>query len=119
MKNNENQLEHIHGVLPAVTFHPCTYRQYIVQAKKMYLLNIQEVEAYCALNSPSYDDGVSIYRNLDYFRRFCGDLMNLDCQHGFYKPDPLDIRRLLGWLDGTTALYKKLANKVSGLEAWV
>ncbi|EJC1069254.1 hypothetical protein MX551_004725 [Salmonella enterica] len=116
MKNNEKQFR---GVLPAVIFLPSSYRQYIVQAKKLYELNIYTVERYCALNFPSYDEGVNIYKDLEYFRNLCCDLMNLDCQHGFYKPDPLDIRRLLGWLDGTTALYKKLANKVSGLEAWV
>ncbi|ECW6486841.1 hypothetical protein TP51_003029 [Salmonella enterica subsp. enterica] len=107
------------GVLPAVTFFSCTYRQYIVQAQKLYLLNIDAVETYCALNLSPYDDAVNLYRDLDYFRHLCEDLLNQDCQFGLYKPHSSDVQRLLGWLDGNAALHKKLADKVSGLEEWV
>ncbi|ELY6014857.1 hypothetical protein SNO17_000761 [Salmonella enterica] len=112
MKNNENQLEHVYGVLPAVTFHPCMYRQYIVQAKKMYLLNIREVETYLAQEEAPRIDGLNIARNLEYSFGFFRDLMNQDCQHGYYRPDPLDTRRLLAWMTGTKALHKKLADRI-------
>ncbi|ELG3530563.1 hypothetical protein RN068_000260 [Salmonella enterica] len=107
------------GVLPAVKFNPIGYSQYIDAAKKLYISNIDAVEAYCALRSPSYDEGVKICRYLDYFRHLCEDLLNQDCRFGPYKPDSLDTQRLLGWLDGNAALFKKLAAKVSSLEAWV
>ncbi|EBM6540935.1 hypothetical protein D2U41_14415 [Salmonella enterica] len=110
--NPGNKLNQFDGVLPAVTFHPCTYRQYIVQAKKMYSLNIQEVETYLAREEAPRIDGLNIARNLEYSFGFFRDLMNQDCQHGYYRPDPLDRRRLLAWMTGTKALYKKLADRI-------
>ncbi|ECT5253041.1 hypothetical protein ATT74_26110 [Salmonella enterica subsp. enterica serovar Panama] len=115
MNNYEKQFR---GVLPTLKFYPNTYHYYIAAAKKMYKLNIDAVKVYCSLESPQYEDGINIYKDLWYFRDFCRDLMNLDCQHGFYKPSQVDIRRLLAWLDGTTYLYKTLADKIDGLEAW-
>ncbi|EAO5288983.1 hypothetical protein E8L80_25565 [Salmonella enterica] len=106
------------GVLPAVKFNPIGYSQYIDAARKLYILNIDAVYAYCALNSPSYDEGVKIFRDLDYFRHLCEDLLNLDCRFGPYVTNSLDAKRLLAWLDGNADLYKKLARKVSSLEEW-
>ncbi|EEF8012740.1 hypothetical protein GWR30_17875 [Salmonella enterica] len=105
------------GVLGAVIFNPVGYSQYIDAAKKLYLLNIDAVETYCTLSSPSYDDGCNLYLNLDYFRHLCEDLLNQDCHFGPYKPDSFDVQRLLGWLDGNAALYKMLADKVSSLKS--
>ncbi|EHQ4622613.1 hypothetical protein KQ096_005321 [Salmonella enterica] len=107
------------GVLPAVKFNPIGYSQYIDAAKKLYISNIDAVYAYCELKSPSYDEGVKICRDLDYFRNLCEDLLNLDCRFGPYVTNSLDTKRLLAWLDGNADLFKKLANKVQGLEAWV
>ncbi|EAW4434386.1 hypothetical protein FE061_10100 [Salmonella enterica] len=107
------------GVLPVIKFNPIGYSQYIDAAKKLYILNIDAVYAYCALNSPSYDEGVKIFRDLDYFRHLCEDLLNLDCRFGPYVTNSLDAKRLLAWLDGNADLYKKLAAKVSSLEEWV
>ncbi|HCL5063802.1 TPA: hypothetical protein N2E80_003192 [Salmonella enterica] len=112
MKNNENQLEHVDGALPAVTFHPCTYRQYIVQAKKMYSLNIEEVETYLALEEKSRIDGLNIAKNLEYSFGFFRDLLNQDYQHGNYRPDAWETRCLLAWMQGTKALHKKLADSI-------
>ncbi|ENU2135121.1 hypothetical protein ACE60T_005542 [Salmonella enterica] len=112
MKNNENQLEHVYGVLPAVTFHPCTYRQYIVQAKKLYQLNVQEVEAYLVQEDARIIDGLNICKNLEYSFGFFRDLLNQDCQHGNYKPDVWETRCLLAWMQGTKALHKKLADRI-------
>ncbi|EHK5239348.1 hypothetical protein I0N36_004863 [Salmonella enterica] len=100
------------GVLPAVTFHPCTYRQYIVQAKKLYQLNIDEVEAYLAHEDAPRIDGLNIAKNLEYSFGFFCDLLNQDCQHGNYRPDPWETRHLLAWMSGTKALYKKLADRI-------
>ncbi|ELM4216360.1 hypothetical protein RYG71_000459 [Salmonella enterica] len=112
MKNNENQLEHVDGALPAVTFHPCTYRQYIVQAKKMYQLNLEEVEAYLALEEKTVFDGLNICKNLEYSFGFFRDLLNQDYQHGNYRPDAWETRCLLAWMQGTKVLYKKLADSI-------
>lgn len=107
------------GVLPVIKFNPIGYSQYIDAARKLYILNIDAVYAYCALNSPSYDEGVKICRDLVYFRHLCEDLLNLDCRFGPYVTNSLDAKRLLAWLDGNADLYKKLAAKVSSLEEWV
>ncbi|EKY8786446.1 hypothetical protein RE773_000394 [Salmonella enterica] len=112
MKNNENQLEHVDGALPAVTFHPCTYRQYIAQAKKMYSLNIEEVETYLALEEKSRIDGLNIAKNLEYSFGFFRDLLNQDYQHGNYRPDAWETRCLLAWMQGTKALCKKLSDSI-------
>ncbi|ENJ3332779.1 hypothetical protein AB1B89_003657 [Salmonella enterica] len=104
------------GVLPAVKFNPIGYSQYIDAAMKLYILNIDAVYTYCALKSPSYDEGVKICRDLDYFRHLCEDLLNLDCRFGPYVTNSLDAKRLSAWLDGNADLYKKLAAKVSSLE---
>lgn len=112
MKNNENQLEHVYGVLPAVTFHPCTYRQYIVQAKKLYAMNIEEVEAYLDLEDARIIDGLNICKNLEYSFGFFRDLLNQDCQHGNYKPDAWETRCLLAWMQGTKELCKKLSDSI-------
>ncbi|ECH2635238.1 hypothetical protein HVH02_000089 [Salmonella enterica] len=106
------------GVLGAVIFNPVGYSQYIDAAKSLYLSNIDAVEAYCALSSPSYNEAVNLYCHLDYFRHLCEDLLNHDCRFGPYKPDSFDAQRLLGWLDGNAALHKMLADKVKGLESW-
>ncbi|EJB9125549.1 hypothetical protein MXG66_001725 [Salmonella enterica] len=106
------------GVLGAVKFNPVGYSQYIDMAKSLYLANIDAVEAYCALSSPSYNEGVNLYCHLDYFRHLCEDLLNQDCRFGPYKPDSFDAQRLLGWLDGNSALHNKLFIKVSSLESW-
>lgn len=107
--NKQNQFD---GVLPAVTFHPCTYRQYIVQAKKMYSLNIDEVEAYLAQEDASRVDGLNIAKNLEYSFRFFRDLLNQDYQHGNYRPDAWETHCLLAWMEVTKALYKKLADRI-------
>ncbi|HDC2545221.1 TPA: hypothetical protein O7139_001935 [Salmonella enterica] len=107
------------GVLPAIKFNPIGYSQYIDVAKNLYILNIDDVYAYCELKSPSYDEGVEICRHLNFFRDLCEDLLNLDCRFGPYMPDSFDTKRLLAWLDGNVDLYKKLANKVQGLEEFV
>ncbi|HEB6945840.1 TPA: hypothetical protein R0445_000296 [Salmonella enterica subsp. enterica serovar Hvittingfoss] len=116
MIKNEKQFK---GIPPAVIFMPSTYRQYIDAAQKLYLLNLYAVEDYCNLDVPPYDLGVEIYHRLNSFRSLCVDLMNTDCQHGYYRPDALDIRRLLAWHHSNTALYQKLSHKVSGLEEWI
>lgn len=107
--NKQNQFD---GVLPAVTFHPCTYRQYIVQAQKMYLLNIREVETYLAQEKATCIDGLNICKNLEYSFGFFRDLLNLDCQHGNYRPDAWETRCLLAWMQGTKALCKKLSDSI-------
>ncbi|EIP3426436.1 hypothetical protein LSE82_005318 [Salmonella enterica] len=109
MKNNEKQFD---GVLPAVTFHPCTYRQYIVQAKKLYQLNVQEVEAYLVQEDARIIDGLNICKNLEYSFGFFRDLLNQDCQHGNYRPDAWETRCLLAWMQGTKALCKKLSDSI-------
>lgn len=113
MKNNEKQFRGIH---PAAIFYSQTYSQYIAMAKKMYKLNIDAIALYCSIESPRYSDGVRLYSDLFYFYDFCRDLMNQDCQHGFYKPSQVDIRRLLAWMSGTSHLRETLANKIDGLE---
>lgn len=107
------------GVLGAVKFNPVGYSKYIDAAKKLYVSNIDAVYAYCELKSPSYDEGVQIFCDLDYFRHLCEDLLNQDCRFGPYMPDSLDAKRLLCWLDGNATLHEKLAAKISSLEAWV
>ncbi|EGC1287234.1 hypothetical protein H8526_001207 [Salmonella enterica] len=100
------------GVLPAVTFHPCTYRQYIVQAKKLYQLNIDEVEAYLVQEDARIIDGLNICKNLEYSFGFFRDLLNQDCQHGNYRPDPSETCYLIAWMSGTKELHKKLADRI-------
>ncbi|EBJ1946195.1 hypothetical protein DP529_23915 [Salmonella enterica] len=107
--NKQNQFD---GVLPAVTFHPCTYRQYILQAKKLYQLNVQEVEAYLVQENARIIDGLNICKNLEYSFGFFRDLLNQDCQHGNYKPDAWETRCLLTWMQGTKALCKKLSDSI-------
>ncbi|EEH0277043.1 hypothetical protein GRJ90_005438 [Salmonella enterica] len=107
--NKQNQFD---GVLPAVTFYPCTYRQYIVQAKKLYQLNVQEVEAYLVQEDARIIDGLNICKNLEYSFGFFRDLLNQDCHHGNYKPDAWDTRCLLAWMQGTKALCKKLSDSI-------
>ncbi|EHH2969671.1 hypothetical protein RN068_001775 [Salmonella enterica] len=107
--NKQNQFD---GVLPAVTFHPCTYRQYIVQAKKLYQLNVQEVESYLVQEGARIIDGLNICKNLEYSFGFFRDLLNQDCQHGNYRPDAWETRCLLAWMQGTKALCKKLSDSI-------
>lgn len=109
MRNNENQFC---GVLPAVKFYPCTYRQYIEKAKKLYLLNIEEVETYLAQEYSPRADGLNLAKYLEYFFGFCLDLLNQDCQHGNYRPDPLETELLLSWMKVTKELHKKLADRI-------
>lgn len=115
MKNNEKQFR---GVPPAVIFLPSTYRKYIVEAKKLYLLNIEAVETYLALEDASRAEGLNLAKDLQYFFLFCRDLMNQDCQHGYYRPDPWETRHLLAWMKGTKELHKKLAERVLVAEEW-
>lgn len=108
---NEKQFTSIPA---AVIFMPSTYRNYIDIAKKMMLLNIRSVEDYCALHEPDLDTALELCSRLKRFRALCVDLMNTDCQHGYYRVSQVDIRRLLSWLDTAKVLRKKLSEKIMG-----
>lgn len=104
------------GIPPSVIFTPLTYRKYIETAKQLYLLNLQAVEDYIQLDNPPFHQFRELYDCLIRFHCLCVELMNQDFQHGYYRPDALDDRRLLGWMTATGELSKKLSAKVRILE---
>ncbi|HFW0244310.1 TPA: hypothetical protein ACIAR9_004065 [Salmonella enterica subsp. enterica serovar Poona] len=109
MNKNEIQFK----VIPSsVIFLPSTYRVYIDLVKRMYLLNIKAVEELIALSSPSLYEIQEVRERLIRFHFLCVDLMNQDCQHGYYRPDLLDIRRLLSWIQATRGMIEKLSQKI-------
>ncbi|EBM3800807.1 hypothetical protein FXQ12_24490 [Salmonella enterica] len=108
MNKNEMQFE---VIPPSVIFLSATYRVYIDLVRKMYLLNIKAVEELIALSSPSLYEIQEIRDRLIRFHFLCVDLMNQDCQHGYYRPDLLDIRRLLSWIQVTGGMIEKLSQK--------
>ncbi|HFE7521652.1 TPA: hypothetical protein ACGAD2_002197 [Salmonella enterica subsp. enterica serovar Newport] len=113
MNKNEKQFK---GIPPSVIFMPSTYRYYIDAAKKLYLLNVLAVEDYIALTDATLYEFAELHDRLIRFHCLCVDLMNQDFQHGYYRPDALDDRRLLGWMNATGELVKKLRDKVRTLE---
>lgn len=113
MNKNEKQFK---GIPPSVIFLPSTYRFYIQQANKLYLLNLQAIEDYISLNDATLYEFFELHGRLVRFHCLCVDLMNQDCQHGYFRPDPLDVRRLLGWINATGELVKKLGSKLRTLE---
>lgn len=113
MNKNEKQFK---GIPPSVIFMPSTYRYYIDAAKELYLLNVVAVEDYIDLDDATFYEFSKLHACLMRFHCLCVDLMNQDCQHGYYRPDALDVRRLLGWINATAKLAEKLQIKVRTLE---
>lgn len=112
MNNNQKQI----SIPPAVIFTPRSYRFYIDGANKLYLLNLHAVEDFIALTDAHFHESVELHNRLIRFHNLCVDLMNQNCEHGHYRPDGLDVRRLLGWMSATAELVKKLGDKVRTLE---
>ncbi|EPR2277832.1 hypothetical protein ACU01Y_005189 [Salmonella enterica subsp. enterica serovar Newport] len=108
---NKNKMQ-CKVIPPSVIFLPSTYRVYINLVKRMYLLNIKAVEELIALSSPSLCEIQELHDRLIRFHFLCVDLMNQDCQHGYYRPDLLDIRRLLSWNQATGGMIEKLTQKI-------
>ncbi len=109
MNKNEMQFE---VIPPSVIFLSATYRFYIDLVRKMYFLNIKAVEDLIALSFPSLYEIQELRDRLVRFHFLCVDLMNQDCQHGYYRPDLLDIRRLLSWIQATGDMTEKLTQKI-------
>ncbi|HAK0380423.1 TPA: hypothetical protein H1O82_003095 [Salmonella enterica] len=113
MNKNEKQFK---GIPPSVIFMPSTYRNYIDIAKQLYLMNLHDVEDYIAMTDAPLHLSAYLHGRLITFHSICVELMNQDCQHGYFRPDALDVRRLLGWIKSTAVLVEKVSIKVRTLE---
>lgn len=113
MNKNEKQYK---GIPPSVIFMPFTYRHYIDAAKKLYLMNLQAFDYYMEMPDVPLHQFAELHDRLIRFHCLCVDLMNQDCQHGYYRPDAWELRCLLAWMTATDKMVKKLGDKVRTLE---
>lgn len=100
---------------PSVIFLSMNYRYYISCASKLNNLNIQSVERFEMLdncNEHLLSRGLSLSRELNSFHELCSELMNVNCEHGFYRPSAVDIRRLLSWQETTRYLQSRISHKL-------
>lgn len=109
--SNKNQ--HPYVIHPASIFTFSTYSVFIDHARKMSLLNISAVELFISIQRPDLSEAESLFNDLARFHNLCTELMNLNHEHGYYRPSELDIRRLLSWLDVKKELESKLRAKIS------
>ncbi|EIC4554019.1 hypothetical protein K9Y57_004799 [Salmonella enterica] len=98
----------------SVIFVPMNYRVYIESAAKLNIINISNVDDYLLLDNCdlSIVKGLILNRSLNDFYELCSELMNVNCEHGFYRPSALDIRRLLSWQETTRLLQNKIGRKI-------
>ncbi|EHE5874465.1 hypothetical protein JMS13_001232 [Salmonella enterica] len=99
---------------PSVIFVPMSYRVYIEHASKLNIINISNVDNYLLIDDGdlSVVKGLILNRDLINFHEICSELMNVNCEHGFYRPSVVDIRRLLSWQETTRLLQNKIGRKI-------
>lgn len=112
MNKNQKQFK---GIPPSVIFTPSNYRSYMNSAKNLYLLNLHDLEHIIKMDKPKHYQLRRLHDDIVSFHLLCVDLTNQDCQHGFYRPDPLDIRYLVGWMYVSGEMCKKLSEKLRAL----
>ncbi|HHR9067862.1 TPA: hypothetical protein ACTADN_001898 [Salmonella enterica subsp. enterica serovar Birkenhead] len=112
MNKQEKQFK---GIPPSVIFTPFNYRAYVNMAENLYLSNLQDFDFLMGIGEPYFHEMVQLHDYFISFHLLCVDLLNQDFQHGYYRPDVLDVRRLLCWMKGVSEMSKKLSFRLRTL----
>lgn len=100
---------------PSVIFSSLNYRHYISSASQLNKLNIQSVELFEVTDgNVEYllSRALILSRDLMNSYDLFSELMNVNCEHGFYRPSLVDILRLLSWQETSKHLQRRVIHKL-------